>query len=49
MRDTLVGINERLRAEIAEHVTTEQQRQTLEAQLYHALRLETVGTLADAT
>jgi len=46
MRDTLVGINERLRAEITEHRATEQQRQTLQSQLHHAQRLETVGTLA---
>ena len=46
MRDSLVGINERLRAEIAEHVSTEQQRQTLQAQLRHAQRLEMIGTLA---
>ncbi|MFQ5549073.1 MAG: ATP-binding protein [Woeseia sp.] len=46
MRDALVGINERLRAEIAEHVSTEQQRQTLQSELHHAQRLETVGTLA---
>jgi signal transduction histidine kinase len=46
MRDALVGINERLRAEITEHLATEQQRQTLHAQLHHAQRLETVGTLA---
>jgi len=46
MRDTLVGTNERLRAEITEHLATEQKRQTLQAQLHHAMRLETVGTLA---
>ena len=46
MRVTLVGTHERLRAEIAEHVATEEQRQKLQAQLRHAQRLETVGTLA---
>ena len=46
MRDSLVGTNERLRAEIAEHIATEQQRQKLQAQLHHTQRLETVGTLA---
>ena len=46
MRDTLVRINERLRAEITEHLATERQRQTLQAQLHHAQRLESVGTLA---
>jgi len=46
MRDALVGINERLREEHAEHLATEQQRQTLQKQLHHAQRLETVGTLA---
>ena len=46
MRDTLVGANERLRAEHAERVATEKQRQVLQAQLHHAQRLETVGTLA---
>ena len=46
MRDTLVGINARLRTEHADHVATEKQRQVLQAQLHHAQRLETVGTLA---
>ena len=46
MRDGLVGINERLREEHAEHLATEQQRQNLQKQLHHAQRLETVGTLA---
>jgi len=46
MRVTLVGTHERLRAEVAEHVATEEQRQKLQAQLRHAQRLETVGTLA---
>jgi len=46
MRDTLLGTNERLRAEIENHVASERQRQRLQAQLRHAQRLETVGTLA---
>ncbi|MFO1270704.1 MAG: ATP-binding protein [Rubrivivax sp.] len=46
MRGELVGVNERLRSEMAERERTEQQRRELEAQLRHRHRIETVGTLA---
>jgi signal transduction histidine kinase len=46
MRGELVGVNERLRAEIAERERTEQRRLELERRLQHRHRVETVGTLA---
>lgn len=46
MRGELVGVNERLRAEIAERERAETRRLELERRLQHRHRLETVGTLA---
>jgi signal transduction histidine kinase len=46
MRGELVGVNERLRAEINERERTEQRRLELERRLQHRHRVETVGTLA---
>jgi len=46
MRSTLVGVNERLRAEIGEREEAELRRRELESRLRHRQRVETVGTLA---
>jgi signal transduction histidine kinase len=46
MRSTLVGVNERLRAEIGEREAAELRRRELESRLRHRHRVETVGTLA---
>jgi signal transduction histidine kinase len=46
MRGELVGVNERLRAEIVERERTETRRLELERRLQHRHRVETVGTLA---
>jgi signal transduction histidine kinase len=46
MRGELVGVNERLRAEIGERERTEMRRLELERRLQHRHRVETVGTLA---
>ena len=46
MRGELVGVNERLRAEINERERTEMRRLELERRLQHRHRVETVGTLA---
>ena len=46
MRGELVGVNDRLRAEIAERERAELVRQELEARLRHRQRIETIGTLA---
>ena len=46
MRRNLVGINERLRNEIAEREQAEADRQDLEKQVHHHQRLRSLGTLA---
>ena len=46
MKSRLIGINERLEREIDERKETEAQRKSLELQLRHSQRLETVGTMA---
>jgi signal transduction histidine kinase len=46
MREELVGINERLRAEMRERESAEVRRLELERRLQHRHRVETVGTLA---
>lgn len=46
MRGELVGVNERLRAEMTERERAEGGRRELEARLRHRHRIETVGTLA---
>lgn len=46
MRAELVGVNERLRREIAERGSTELRRVELEGRLRHRHRVETVGALA---
>ena len=46
MRSTLVGVNERLRAEIGEREGAELRRHELESRLRHRHRVETIGTLA---
>ncbi len=46
MRSELVGVNERVHAEIAERERTELRRLELERRLQHRHRVETVGTLA---
>ncbi|MDE1923031.1 MAG: HAMP domain-containing protein [Gammaproteobacteria bacterium] len=46
MRRALVGVNQQLRAEIAEKEHAESRRRELESDLRHRQRLETVGTLA---
>ena len=46
MRGELVGVNERLRAEIGERERSETRRLELERRLQHRHRVETVGTLA---
>ena len=46
MRRNLVGINERLRNEIAEREQAEADRQHLEKQVHHHQRLRSLGTLA---
>jgi len=46
MRQNLVGINERLRNEIAEREQAEADRRQLEDQVHHDQRLRSLGTLA---
>jgi len=46
MRRELVGVNEKLQAQIKERESAESQREQLQQQLRHRQRLETVGTLA---
>ena len=46
MRRALVGVNDRLRAEIVEKERAESRRREIESDLRHRQRLETVGTLA---
>ena len=46
MRKELVGVNERLRAEMVEKERAEERHRKLENRLRHRQRLETVGTLA---
>jgi signal transduction histidine kinase len=46
MRNELVGVNERLRAENRERAAAEGRQRQLEIRLRHRQRLETVGTLA---
>jgi signal transduction histidine kinase len=46
MRKELVGVNERLRAEMLENERAEERHRELENRLRHRQRLETVGTLA---
>ncbi|MBS0376393.1 MAG: hypothetical protein JSR73_17570 [Proteobacteria bacterium] len=46
MREQLVGVNDRLRGEIAAREQLDAARRTLQAQLRRRQRLETVGTLA---
>ncbi len=46
MRCALVGVNDRLRAEIVDKERAEARRRALESDLRHRQRLETVGTLA---
>ena len=46
MKSRLIGINEQLEREIQERKETESQRKSLEQQLRHSQRLETVGTMA---
>ena len=46
MRGELVGVNQRLREEIAERERAEVRRHELEARLRHRQRVETIGTLA---
>ena len=46
MRRELVGVNERLRAQMHEKELSEARRDELQRQLRHGQRLETVGTLA---
>ena len=46
MRQNLVGINERLRNEIAEREQAEADRRHLEDQVHHDQRLQSLGTLA---
>lgn len=46
MRQNLVGINERLRSEIAEREQAEAARRQLEDQVHHDQRLRSLGTLA---
>lgn len=46
MRKELVGINEKLRAEMLENERAEERQRKLENRLRHRQRLETVGTLA---
>jgi signal transduction histidine kinase len=46
MRQNLVGINERLRNEIAEREQAEAERRHLEGQVQHDQRLQSLGTLA---
>jgi len=46
MRGELVGVNQRLRAEIVERERAEVRRHELEARLRHRQRIETIGTLA---
>lgn len=46
MRRELVGVNERLQAQIREKEASELRREELQKQLRHRQRLETVGTLA---
>lgn len=46
MRKELVGVNERLRAEMLEKERAEERHRKLENRLRHRQRLETVGTLA---
>jgi signal transduction histidine kinase len=46
MRNELVGVNERLRAENRERAAAEARHRQLESRLRHRQRLETVGTLA---
>jgi signal transduction histidine kinase len=46
MRQNLVGINERLRDEIAEREQAEADRRQLEDQVHHDQRLRSLGTLA---
>lgn len=46
MRKELVGVNERLRAEMLENERAEERHRKLENRLRHRQRLETVGTLA---
>jgi signal transduction histidine kinase len=46
MRNELVGVNERLRAENRERAAAEGRHRQLEIRLRHRQRLETVGTLA---
>jgi signal transduction histidine kinase len=46
MRGELVGVNDRLRAEMAQRERAEVRRRELEARLRHRQRVETIGTLA---
>ncbi len=46
MKDRLTGISEQLQQEITDREKTEVQRLSLEQQLRHSQRLETVGTMA---
>jgi len=46
MRSELVGVNVRLRREIAERASTEERREMLEARLRQVQKLETIGVLA---
>jgi signal transduction histidine kinase len=46
MRKELVGVNERLRAEMRDKERAEERQRDLESRLRHRQRLETVGTLA---
>lgn len=46
MRSNLVGINARLKSEIAERESAEAGKKSLESKLRHAQRLESLGTLA---
>ena len=46
MRSELVGINARLRKEMAEREAVEEERREIESRLQHLQRLESIGTLA---
>ena len=46
MKRTLTDVNRQLQKEIRDRITAEEARESLESQLRHKQRLETVGTLA---